>query len=202
MENVTVPKQNLEKIKISKKEIRTSSILSIISSSLVSFLPGVGAAQAATISSSLKKLNEKIFLVLLGMISTMTMILSFVALYAINKPRTGMAVFIGKLIPSLTINQLWTFLAIAIIAAGIAFFLSLFFAKIMGKNITKIKYKWLCLGILIFLIILTPPVSGWLALVILGVATAIGILTSLFGVKKVHMMGSLLLPVIVYYLIH
>ncbi|MEM4703186.1 MAG: tripartite tricarboxylate transporter permease [Candidatus Pacearchaeota archaeon] len=201
LQNVSIPKQKIQTIKIKKQELRTSFWSSILSSSLVSFLPGIGAAQAATISSTLKKMSERSFLVLLGMISTMTMTLSFVALYAINKPRTGIAVFIGKFLPDLAINQLWIFLAIAIVTAIICVFLSSLLAKAFSKNITKFNYKYLCLGILIFLLIMTPVISGWLALLVLVSGTAIGILTSILGVKKIHMMGSLLLPVILFYVL-
>ncbi|MEM1535744.1 MAG: tripartite tricarboxylate transporter permease [Candidatus Pacearchaeota archaeon] len=201
LQNVSLPKQKDKKIKLKKQEITTSFWSSILSSSLVSFLPGIGAAQAATISSSLKKMSERAFLILLGMISTMTMIFSFVALYAIKKPRTGVAVFVGKFLPELTMTQLLTLLVVALIAASICVFISLFLAKFFSKNITKIKYKWLCFGILLFLIAMTPLISGWLALIVLIAGTSLGILTSVLGVKKIHMMGSLLLPVILWYLL-
>lgn len=200
LHNVSLPKQKIQKINLKKEEIKTCFWSSILSSSLVSFLPGIGAAQAAVISSGLKKISERAFLVLLGMISTMTMIFSFVALYAIQKPRTGVAVFIGKFLQEVTMPQLLVFLVVALITASICVFISLFFAKFFSNKITKIKYKTLCLAILLFLFVITPVISGWLALLVLIAGTSLGILTSLLGIKKIHMMGSLLLPVILWYL--
>jgi len=199
IQNVKIPKQKIKKINIKKTETVTGILSSIFSSSLVSFVPGIGASQAAAISASIKKMNEKTFLLLLGIINTMVMILSFVSLYSINKPRTGVAVFVGKLLPSFSNSNLWTFLIIALIVAIIALFLTLFFAKIFSKNISKIKYKWLCLGILIFLFILTPIISGPASLLILIAGTSLGILTSVLGIRKIHMMGALILPVILFY---
>lgn len=199
--DVSIPKQKIKEIKIKRKETGTCIWSSILSSSLVSFLPGVGAACAATISATLKKISNKAFLLLLGMISTMTMIFSFVSLYAIGKPRTGVAVFVGKLIPELTIPHLISLLAVALIAAFFSFFVSLFFAKFFSKNITKIRYKWLSLGTLIFLLVLTPIISGWFALLVVLVGTCLGILSTLLGVKKIYLMGSLMIPVILWYLL-
>jgi putative membrane protein len=200
-QNVKIPKQKITKKKIEKRGILKVVSLSIISSSLVSFLPGVGSAQAVVIASSFKKISEKTFLILLGAINTIVMLLSFVALYAINKPRSGVAVFVGKFLPNLTQGQLWLLLGIALVAGIVASFITLFLAKKFSSNITKLKYKWLCFSILLFLIILTPIISGWFALIILLAATSLGIFCSLINVKKIFLMGSLLLPVIIWYLI-
>ena len=96
LKRVKIPKQNF---KVEKRVKGTFHALfaSIISGSLVSFLPGLGASQGAVIGSSFTKLNRKAFLILLGAISTITMGLGFTALYAISRPRHGVAVAIGKL---------------------------------------------------------------------------------------------------------
>ncbi len=200
LQNVHLPRQKIKKIKIERKETVKTLGLSIIASSLVSFLPGVGSAQAATIASALKKFDEKMFLVLLGAVNTITMLLSFVALYAIQKPRSGVAVFAGKFLPFLNLQQLVFLLLAGLIAASVSVFLSLFFARVFSKGIVKINYKWLCLSIIIFITILSLILSGPFSLLILIAGASIGIATSLIGIKKIHMMGSLLLPVIVYYL--
>lgn len=200
LQNVHLPKQKIKKIKIEKKDTVKTLGLSIIASSLVSFLPGVGSAQAATIASALKKFDEKMFLVLLGAVNTITMLLSFVALYAIQRPRSGVAVFAGKFLPFINFQQLWLLLIAGLIAACVSVFLSLFFARIFSKGIVKINYKWLCFSIILFITIVSLILSGPISLLILLAGTAIGIATSLIGIKKIHMMGSLLLPVIIYYI--
>jgi len=201
LQNVTLPKQKIKKIKLDKKDTVKTLGLSIIASSLVSFLPGVGSAQAATIASALKKFNEKMFLVLLGAVNTITMLLSFVALFAIQKPRSGVAVFAGKFLPFLNHQQLWLLLMAGLFTACISVFLSLFFARVFSKGIVKINYRLLCLSIILFIAFLSLILSGPFSLLVLLAGTAIGIATSLIGIKKIHMMGSLLLPVILYHLI-
>ncbi|MCX6741767.1 MAG: tripartite tricarboxylate transporter permease [Candidatus Pacearchaeota archaeon] len=201
VQNVKIPKQRITKVDISKKEIIKILGVSIFSSSLVSFLPGVGSAQAAVIASVFKKIKEKSFLVLLGAINTLVVLLSFVALYAIKKPRSGVAVFVGKFLPDITLSNLWTLLIVSLIVGVFAFFISLILAKEFSTIIKKVNYKWLCFAILLFLIILTPIISNWWGLLVLLTATALGIFCSLIGIKKIFLMGALLLPVIIYYLI-
>lgn len=201
IQNVKLPRQEIKKIKIKSKNIIQALGLSIFSSSLVSFIPGVGPSQAAVISSGFKKIDEKTFLILLGAINTIVMVLSFIALYSVSKPRTGIAVFIGRFLGTFGEQQLWIFLTIALIAGSLAVFITLAFAKIFAKGIIKINYKKLCLGILIFLAILTPILSGWLAIIVFITATALGILTSSLGIRKIHLMGCLIFPVIIWYLI-
>lgn len=201
LQNVKIPKQKIQDIKVEKKEMTKILGLSILSSSLVSFLPGVGSAQAAVISSAIKKIDEKIFLVLVGAVNTIVMCLSFVALFSIQKPRSGVAVFVGKFLPYISEQQIWLLLLVALVVASIAVFVTLLFARFFARGIMKINYKWLCFAIMILLLVLTPIISGWLGLIIVVTGTAIGIITSLVGIKKIHMMGSLLLPIILYYII-
>jgi len=204
LQNVKLPKQKITGENIGKKELVNVLGLSIISSSLVSFLPGLGSAQAATIASGLKKISEKAFLMLVGAVNTIVMCLSFVALYVIGKPRSGVAVFTGKFLAEFagyfSQEQLWVLLFSALVAGSVSVFISLLFARVFAKNIEKINYKWLCLTISGIILILTPLISGWFSLIVLITATGIGIITSLSGIKKIHMMGCLLLPVILFYL--
>lgn len=201
IKNVKLPKQKIKTIKIKKKNILEALGLSVISSSIVSFLPGIGSSQAAVISSGFKKINEKTFLILLGAINTMVMLLSFIALYSIEKPRTGIAVFLGRFLGIFSEQQLWFFIFVSLIVGSISVFITLALAKVFAREITKINYKKFCMIILIFLIILTPILSGWFSLIIFITAGSIGVVTSIIGIKKIHMMGCLILPVIIWYII-
>lgn len=198
LQKVKLPEQKIMKSRLEKKEIFTALGLSIFSSSLVSFLPGVGSSQAATLASLFKKIKEKTFLILLGAINSITIILSFIALYSINKPRSGVAVFVGKFLPNLTTNQLYTLLIVALLVSCLSYFITLFVAKKFSKIISKINYKKLCAFVLIFLIVLTPLLSGWIGLIVLAAGTFLGIFCSIIGAKKIFLMGSLILPVILW----
>ena len=131
------------------------------------------------------------------MIGSLVTVLNFIALYAINKPRSGTAVIIGKLV-EINFSYLLILIASMIVTGSIAVFISIFFAKIFAKNIHKINYNKMSLGVIIILILLSMVLSGPISLVVLITATATGILASEFGIKKMHLMGCLILPVILY----
>jgi len=201
LQNVKIPEQKIQNVVVGKSEMKKTLGLSIIASSMVSFLPGVGSSQAAVIASSFRKrMKEKSFLVLLGAVNSITMLLSFVALYSIQKPRSGVAVFVGKFLPAFSQQQLWLLLIVGLIAGCVSVFLALFFAKTFSRTLMKINYRWLCFGILVFITAISLFLSGPLSLLVLVTGAAIGMLTTYLGIKKIHMMGSLLLPVILFYL--
>lgn len=200
LKRVKIPKQNF---KVEKKVKGTFHALfaSIISGSLVSFLPGLGASQGAVIGSSFTKLNRKAFLILLGAISTVTMGLGFTALYAIARPRHGVAVAVGKLLEFFTLDHLLLLLAVMLFVGGLSVFLTLAFAKLFARKIYKFNYSKLSIFILLFIVVLSVLISGFYSLLILITGTAIGITASILGVKKMHLMGCLILPVIFFFLI-
>ena len=165
-------------------------------------MPGLGAAQGAVIGEQLAgKIDRKSFLVLLGAISTITIGLGFVALYAISRPRHGVAVAVGKLLEIFTIEHLFLFIAVMIFAGSLAVFISLFFAKIFAKNIYKLNYQRLTIAVLMFITCITFILSGWLGFLVLLTGTSIGLIASIKGVRHMHLMGSLLLPSILLFLL-
>ena len=198
-----LPKQEiikLRQLKIKKKSIAKSIFASIIASPLCSFLPGLGSGQAAVIGSEVTgDLNRKEFLILLGSINTIVMGLSFVTLYTIQKSRTGSAVAVSRLLETFSISNLYMILIAIFISGILAFFLTIFLAKIFSKNISKINYNKLSLGILIFLSFIILIFSGFLGFFIFIISTFTGLTCIYAGVRRTHLMGCLLLPTLFFY---
>ncbi|MCK4919320.1 MAG: hypothetical protein KAS01_02940, partial [Candidatus Pacebacteria bacterium] len=82
----------------------------------------------------------------------------------------------------------------------ISFFITIYISKFIAKRIHKIHYSKLSIGILVVLLIITIVFTGLLGLLIFITATALGITTILLGIKRMHLMGCLLVPSILYYL--
>lgn len=200
-----IPRQVIRKlkyIKLSKKSFFKSLFASLVASPLCSFLPGMGSGQAAIIGSEVTgDLDRKEFLVLLGAINTIVMGLSFIALFSINKARTGIAVAVGQILSSITINDLWIIVGVIIISGIIAFFVTLFLSKRFSALISKVNYSILSLTIILVLIAVCYIFSGWLGLIIAAVSTAVGLTCIYSGVRRTHMLGSLIIPAIVLYLL-
>jgi len=210
-QNTKIPIQKISKlthIRLSKKSIFKSLIASTLTAPLTSFLPGLGASQSAVISKQfLRKTNQGEFLFLLGAINTIVMGISFITLYSINKTRTGAAVAINNLIPDLTPSILLIFLTTILISGIISFFIAILISKLIAKNIHKIKYSkistiTLVLLITIIFIFSDNTLNGKIiSLIIFITSTALGIFTIQTQIKKMHLMGCLLIPTILYYLL-
>lgn len=200
-EKPKIPKQGIEVIKLRLKEKLRIIFAGIFSSGLCSFLPGLGASQAAVIGSdSSGKISNKGFLFLLGVISTLVTGLNFIAIYAIGKPRSGVAVVAADILGSMTLKQLSLFLVAALISGSFALILSLFFAKVFAEKIDKVNYNKISFFILILLVLMCIAFSGILGLLVLVTATALGIVAIKSNIRKMHLMGCLMLPVIIYFL--
>ena len=200
-QNTKIPKQNLIFKKLNFKKLIKPVSGALIASPLCGFLPGLGGGQAAVIGNQISKTDGKGFLILLGAVNVLVMGFSFVSLYSISKTRTGAAVAIQSLIGTINSNVLILILCVCLISGILSFFLvkviSIKFLKIMEK----INYKKLSIGIIILLSVLILLISGIWGFVIFIISTATGMYCISLNVKKTQMMGCLLIPTIILYLI-
>ena len=70
-----------------------------------------------------------------------------------------------------------------------------------SKFIVKVNYSKIVFSIIGFITVLTFYFDGFIGLIILLTATAIGLVTSFWNIGKNHLMGCLILPVILYFIL-
>jgi len=205
-EKISLPTQkvfSIREIGIDVKYFLRSFMAAFVSAPLFSFLPGTGSGYAAVVGSELmgKKADDsKSFLFLVGCISMSVMALSFTTVYAINKSRTGVAAAVNEILGTIYLQDLIIILATVFVTSFCAFFLGFYISKFFARHIGSFNYKILSsiiIGILFLVVILF---SNWLGLVVLITGGAIGVFAILSGVKRIHLMGCLLIPTIVFYL--
>jgi putative membrane protein len=195
-----LPKQKIEKLYIEKSQIIKPTIATIFISPICSLFPGLGSSQAAIIASEVSgKSTREQFLILLGSINTIVMSISFITLILFQKSRTGAAFAISQIIP-LALNHLPTILLTTFLTTLLAIPLSLKISSTVAKNIHKIPYTKISIFTLIFLIIITYIISGFLGILILIVATSLGLTCIEFGTRRSFLMGTILIPTILFYL--
>jgi putative membrane protein len=201
-EKAKIPPQKITFPKIKKSELTKTMGSSLAAGGLCSFLPGLGPAQAAIIGSELyKKITNEGFLILVGGLNTINMVLSFLALYIISKARNGAVVAISKIIGILTLENLIIFLAVTLIAGGIATVLTIKITKVFSTLFSKVNYQKLVLSIIILIVVMVFFLSSnFIGLLILTVSTFTGIIPAKLGIGRNHLMGCLLLPTILYFI--
>lgn len=195
-------KTKIPKQKITKPNINLFRPLlgAAIVSPIFSFLPGLGSGQAAIIGNSISRADKKGFLVLVGATNTLVMGFSFISLYIISKTRTGAAASIQKIIGNISWEILVLILMVVFFSGIIAFFLTIFLAKFFSQKMEKVNYTLLSSITLLLLVIVVFLVAGFLGLAVLITATFTGIYSISLGVRRTNMMGSLLIPTILFYL--
>ncbi|NPE27192.1 hypothetical protein HNV12_04290 [Methanococcoides sp. SA1] len=194
-----IPKQTLEKLSLSKKELIKPTLATFFISPICSFFPGLGSSQAAIISSEiLRKITRSQFLILLGSINTLVMSISFITLLLFQKSRTGAAFAISQL-PTTSISYL-TITSTILLSSFLAIPISLKISKTISKNIHKISYLKISKIILLFLIIIITYFSGTIGFLILTTSTSLGLLCIQLQIRRSFLMGSILIPTILFYL--
>ncbi len=191
----------LNEIKISRKELISVLIAAIVAAPIGSFLPALGSGYAALIGSEVRELSRKAFLFLNGLLNTTIMMMSFVMIFTLNKARTGAAAAISELLTKISISDLTIMLIISTITILCAFILGVYLSKVSAKFISQVSYPVISGMIIIFVTLLVVILSGFIGALVLMTATSLGIFTVRSNVKRTTLMGCLIVPTIIYYLI-
>jgi len=175
-------------------------IKSVLSSSIMSILPALGSAQATILAQSfMKEKAHEDFLVIVGGINTASALFVLSTLWLIGRARTGVIAALDQFLV-LDINSYLILIAVSISAAVIGAFLTLTLGKFLVNKIAKVNYTKFSIIIILFLIILTAIVSGAMGLLVLSIATSIGLIAPLVGIKRVHAMSVIAFPVVLYFI--
>ena len=198
-----IPKQDLSKpLTISKKNIIKSTTAASGVGFIAAFLPGFGNSQAAIVATNIVgDIGDEGFLSLVGGINTANFLISIGTAYMLNKARNGAILTVNKLLDGISLSEMLVFLAAALLAGGLAVLLALKISRIFSNYIVKVNYFYLVIGILAFITLLTLYFDGLTGLLILLTATAIGLTASFWKVGKNHLMGCLILPVILWFVL-
>lgn len=169
----------------------------VFSGWIVAFLPGVGSAQAAILSTLLlPAIQPAEYLFLVGGIGTVNFIMSIMTAATIGKARNGAIAAVIELIPSIDLSAAVLLAAVAIAAAGVGVFLALGAGKAASRLLRIMPYKSSCIAVLLFVSLLIAIRSGIPGISVFVASTSLGILSSSSGVARIHLMACLMVPVV------
>ncbi len=208
---VTKPSIPIQTLDSPQLEGKKSSLLSVITGSLagilVAIIPGITSATGTIIAMNIRgESDERQTIITLSAVNTACAFFVTVVLFIILKGRSGAALAIQELISieewsnvMIPLNLLY--LLIALLFSGtLSYYLTLFFGGFFAKGFNKIPYQPLVSGTIILVVSLVYLFTGFNGLLILLVGTFIGLLPILWGVRRSHCMGVLLLPMTIYFL--
>ncbi len=187
-----------EKIPQQKSEIdfpRLRNVMKGVSSGLlVSLFPGISSGVATALSVG-KSDDEKDYITSISSANTANTILNFAMLISVGKIRSGVAqAFSSFATPEKF--QLLPFISLSSAFAGMAF--TFLFSYPALRIFQKIDPSKISKTVLIFLIISIYLTNGFTGIGIFAIAGIIGISTLYLNVRRIHCMGSIILPAIIY----
>jgi len=129
-----------------------------------------------------------------------------VVMFVILRSRSGATLAAMELISVsewnvLLIPTYLCYFLIALLCGGtLSYFLTLKVGKIFAKRFANVPYALIIKLTISMIIILVFLFTGFAGLLILLVATLIGLLPVEWGIRRSHCMGILLIPIILYFL--
>lgn len=198
-----IPVQKLDQpLNLSNKNMGKAVSGATFMGFIAAFLPGFGSSQAAIVATNIVgDIGDEGFITLVGGINTANMLISIGAAYMIHKARSGAIVTVNYLLGEMTLNQTILFVGVALVAGGVAALITMKLSKVFARYIVKVNYNRLILGILIFVSLMTFYFDGFIGAMILLTSTAIGLIASHWEIGKNHLMGCLIVPVILYFVL-
>lgn len=197
--NTEIPEQEESAIKLSAGTMAKAVLSGSLGGSLVAWIPGVSPSVASIATRLGSPASPEEFLVSIGGVNKSNALFSLVALYVIDKARSGAAAAIQDLI-TLDQSALAQMILIVIIVGAASYIATIGTARAAARAFSALNYRMLCMVVLAFLVAMTVAFTGLFGLFIFFLSTVVGLIAPVAGIHKTHAMGVLMVPLIVHYI--
>lgn len=191
----TMPQQYFRGIRMEDRTIMKYSALGTIAGITVGWLPGLSTASANSVLASLigYEKNRRTYILATSAANTSNAFIGLAALFALSRMRNGVMVALSEL-PLPTMSELTVIGVLAACAAYcITVILSRFTNRFNGINARVLNH-----AVIAFIVVLCIILTGPFGVIILILATALGLVPHLVNVPRVFCMGAIIVPVILY----
>jgi putative membrane protein len=191
----TMPEQHFRGIRMEDRTIMKYSALGTVAGVAVGWLPGLSTASANSVLASFigYEKNRRTYILATSAANTSNAFIGLAALFALSRMRNGVMVAISEL-PLPTMSELTV---IGVLAACAAYGITVVLSR-SASRFNGIDGRMLNHAVIAFIIILCILLTGPFGVVILILATALGLVPHLANVPRVFCMGAIIVPVILY----
>jgi len=194
-----IPEQNMPKsVDVRPSEIAHGSVAGAVGGLFAAFIPAVTAGVGGYMAShGFAQKGDKSFLVSMGA-SRVVYYVGAIALFflpTLHLRRGALAMGINLFFTPETVQQFYLVDAGIALAGIISFFIVIYASKFLAKTIPKVNPKTLNIVVLVILIILVYIMTSWQGLMIMSIATAIGLVPVLFNSRRSHCLAVILVPI-------
>ena len=196
---VQIPKQTESWIKMPAPSLIKAVLSGGLGGSLVAWIPGISPSVASIATRLGSPGTAEEFLVSIAGVNSANALFSLVALYVIDRPRSGAAAAIQELmtLDERTMAMMMVIVMVVVLASYLA---TVGTADIAARTISRLNYTQLCVFVLVFLLVMTYAFTGIFGLFIFLLSTIVGLVAPVAGIHRTHAMGVLMLPLIVMYI--
>ncbi|MEM7813573.1 MAG: tripartite tricarboxylate transporter permease [Candidatus Aenigmatarchaeota archaeon] len=188
---VEVPRQSSMRTSGALRSALRPAALGTLGGLLSGLLPGIGSAEIASIITVKK--DDRSFLTSMGALASSNIMISFLALWLIANPRSGVAVALDQLI-AVDVRAFLMMVFTVLLAAAVAAPATLWLARVLLGRLQKIDYTRLSQAILLFLVAAIALFTGPLGLLLAVTCCGLGLFVNLVGIKRGILMGVLIMP--------
>jgi len=191
----TMPEQHFRGIRMEDRAVMKYSTLGTVAGVAVGWLPGLSTASANGVLASLigYEKNRRAYILATSAANTSNAFIGLAALFALSRMRNGVMVALSEL-PLPTMSELTVIGVLAACAAyGITVMLSRSASRFSGINGRLLNH-----AVIAFIVILCSILTGPFGVIILILATVLGLVPQLVNVPRVYCMGAIIVPVILY----
>lgn len=200
------PQVKTRRFDLSRHRILRGIFTGSMAGSLVAWLPGVSSAVATVIArlfvSDFRRGDNgpsKEFLVSLNGANTANAVFGLVALFVIERARSGAMVAIQSLGINLDLGVLVMLFLVILSVSIVSYYMTILIGDLASSSLAKINYHKLSSCVLSGLAFLVFLFTGWFGLLVFIISIPIGMFASYAKIRKAHAMGVILLPVILFF---
>jgi putative membrane protein len=187
------PAQRFDGLRLTAKNIPVRVIIGAVAGSIVGWLPGLSNATANALVASTGgyEREPREYILSASAANTVNAFVGLAALYSLGRTRSGVMVALA----SQELPPLSSLLIAGCIAGCLAYLLTIRLSRsagiLQGLGIRTLNYV-----VMGFIAVLTLLFTGPFGLLILLLATAVGVVPPLVNVPRLFLMGAVMVPVI------
>ncbi|NLX50456.1 MAG: hypothetical protein GXY82_11445 [Methanospirillum sp.] len=188
----TIPEQRFDGISVPARLLSRHSLLGTLAGLFVGWLPGLSNATAnSLIDAGIGyDRDRRGFIVATSAANTANAFIGLAAFFAIGRTRNGvLAAMSGLDLPSMP-----TLMAAGLAAAVAGFLLTVRLSS-SASLLARVDGRRLHVAVVALMVLLSAVLTGPFGLLVLVLATMVGLVPPLVNVRRVHAMGAIMLPV-------
>lgn len=200
MDGGGIPEQGEPWLCVSRPFLAVIALAGAIAGAIVGYLPGISAAIAAIAvlvfvpgEGGIGTADDRSYIVATSGVDTANTVFALVALVALGQPRTGVMVAFEETGAPLDLPIL---LAAIVLAGVCGFLIVIAVGEYYLAVVQRVEYATLSCCVLGALVALSWLFTGVFGIAIFLAASLVGLVPIRLGVRRVHLMGVLLCPLI------